>query len=194
MPGFHPKRRQSLRAAAKAVLSQPEITPAIHDPADRMQEFMCACLGERVKDEYGHMMREEMGFADRRVKMVRPVAGAQGGQKPVLIVGAGESGMVLGYNLRELGIPFVIFERKRRSWAEPGLKNRYPGCAVDTPNHAYSFSFGSREPWVRYFSKRDALLSYMVSRSHEFWTAGTTSGSAPRSYGVTGTKTMQAGA
>lgn len=164
--GLSPEAQAELRAAAKEVLSQREIAPAIHDPAERMQEFMCACLGEPVNAEYSHMMREEMGFADRRVKWSGP-SQAHKAARPVLIAGAGESGMVLGYNLRELGIPFVIFEKNDEvggTW----LENRYPGCAVDTPNHAYSFSFGSREPWTRYFSKRDALLKYMVSRSHEF--------------------------
>ena len=39
--------------------------------------------------------------------------------------------------------------------------NRYPGCGVDTPNHAYSFSFGPRFLWPRYFSRREEVLAYL---------------------------------
>ena len=164
--GLSPAAQAELRAAAKTLLSQADISPALHDPGEQMGDLMRACLSERVPDEYATMMREEMGFADRRVKWSGDSM-AHRATRPVLIVGAGASGLILGYNLRELGIPFVILEKN----AEVGgtwLENRYPGCAVDTPNHAYSFSFGPREPWERYFSKRDALLDYMISRSHAF--------------------------
>ena len=56
----------------------------------------------------------------------------------------------------ELGVPFEIVEKN----AEIGgtwYVNRYPGCGVDTPNHSYSFSFGKRNPWTRYFAQRQEL-------------------------------------
>ncbi|MGD1927085.1 MAG: flavin-containing monooxygenase [Paracoccaceae bacterium] len=164
--GLSPEAQAELRATAKALLSAGTTHPAINDPAERMPDLMQTCLGERVPAEYATMMREEMGFADRRIKWSGPSM-ADRAKHPVIIIGAGASGLTVGYNLRELGIPFVILEKNDEvggTW----LENRYPGCAVDTPNHAYSFSFGSREPWERYFSKRDALLRYMISRSQEF--------------------------
>ena len=57
----------------------------------------------------------------------------------VVIVGAGASGLILGLRLLRLGIPFTILERGADvggTWRD----NTYPGCGVDTPNHAYSFS------------------------------------------------------
>ena len=34
------------------------------------------------------------------------------------------------------------------------------GCAVDTPNHFYSFSFELFHDWTHFFSKREALWQY----------------------------------
>lgn len=164
--GLSPEAQATLRNAAKALLADPERKPAIHDPGGQMPYAMRACLAENVPDEYATMMREEMGFADRRVKWTR-TSQAHRAKYPVIIAGAGPSGLILGYNLRALGIPFILFE-KNADVGGTWFENRYPGCAVDTPNHAYSFSFGKRENWTRYFSKQDALLNYMKARSHEF--------------------------
>ena len=74
-------------------------------------------------------------------------------QQHVLIVGAGVCAIALGVALGRLGIPYTIVEKN----AEIGgtwYVNRYPGCGVDTPNHSYSFSFGARNPWTRYFAQR----------------------------------------
>ncbi|MEM7060751.1 MAG: NAD(P)/FAD-dependent oxidoreductase [Pseudomonadota bacterium] len=153
-----------IRAAALEILSRP-IEAAIPVPTeDHTAVAMRACLGERVPAEYAPMMREEMGFAPRQVTWSGDPVQAK---HPVIIVGAGASGIALAANLKTLGIPFVIIEQN----AEVGgtwLVNSYPGCAVDTPNHAYSFSFGARHPWTRYFSRRDELLQYMIDRSDEF--------------------------
>ena len=164
--GFAVEIQAEIRAEAARLLADPP-EPAIQDPGDAlMVRMMRHCLSENVGPEYAPMMREEMGFVSRQVQWTgaRP---ASLPDSPVIIVGAGESGMITAANLRALGIPYVIIEEQ----AEVGgtwLVNNYPGCAVDTPNHAYSFSFGSRYPWTRFFSRRDELQDYMVTRSFEF--------------------------
>ncbi len=167
--GFAPDIQAEIIAKAARILEVPP-PPAIQDPGDAlMVRMMRHCLSENVGEEYAPMMREEMGFVPRQVAWnheptVRP-------DTPVVIVGAGESGIALGANLRALGIPYLILEEQNEvggTW----LVNNYPGCAVDTPNHAYSFSFGSRQPWTRFFSRRDQLLDYMIERSHEFGIRG----------------------
>ena len=78
----------------------------------------------------------------------------------MLIVGAGVCAIALGVALGHLGIPYTIVEKN----AELGgtwYVNRYPGCGVDTPNHSYSYSFGSRNAWTRYFCQREELLDYL---------------------------------
>ncbi|MCQ8140370.1 hypothetical protein NP564_24340, partial [Vibrio parahaemolyticus] len=46
--------------------------------------------------------------------------------------------------------------------------NRYPGCGVDTPNHSYSYSFGERHPWTRYFCQREELLGYLQKVAEDY--------------------------
>ena len=88
-------------------------------------------------------------------------------QQHVLIVGAGVCAIALGVALGRLGIPYTIVEKN----AELGgtwYVNRYPGCGVDTPNHSYSFSFGARNPWTRYFAQRQELLDYLKKVALEY--------------------------
>lgn len=189
--GLDPEVQQEIRDAAWACFTgragQP---PAIGDPGDDgVLEMMRICMSENIAAEYAPMMREEMGLVDRDVQhssaapesgnaqnsasahdSTRPPGthtGSGWSKAPVLIVGAGASGIILGARLNRLGIPYLIVERH----AEVGgtwLENRYPGCGVDTPNHAYSFSIGKRYRWSAYFSPRDDLLAYMKGAADEF--------------------------
>ncbi len=113
-------------------------------------------------------MREEMGFIPREARWTKPPPGEQLQQQHVLIVGAGVCAIALGVALGRLGIPYTIVEKN----AELGgtwYVNRYPGCGVDTPNHSYSFSFGARNNWTRYFAQREELLDYLkkVALEHD---------------------------
>ena len=146
--------------------------PAIRDPGpELMQRMMSVCLGEPVPPEYAGMMREDMGFVSRdhglrRVSTDR-IHEHDLRAVDVLIVGAGVSGIALGAQLGRLGVPYTIVDSNPEvggTWYE----NRYPGCGVDTPNHAYSFSFGTRNRWTRYFSQRDQIQEYLVGCADEF--------------------------
>jgi 4-hydroxyacetophenone monooxygenase len=78
---------------------------------------------------------------------------------PVLVIGAGLSGIVMGYRLRQAGLPFTIVEKN----TGPGgtwFENRYPGARVDVPSHCYSFSFMRRQRWPELFSAAPALRAY----------------------------------
>lgn len=165
--GLAPEIQCIIRAEALALFSQPDLTPALVDPGDElMVAMMQACLGHRVPPEYAPMMREQMGLADRLAD-IAPVPSQAADSlavsntpRPVVIVGAGVSGIALGATLQELGIPFIIVERNSEvggTW----WQNTYPGCGVDTPNHAYSFSFGERYRWSRYFAPQTQLQDYM---------------------------------
>jgi len=163
--GLSAAAQAEIRAAAVALLSAPLPTPAVEDPGDaRMVELMSHCLGERVPAEYAPMMREEMGFRPRQVRWSRsegPPPEVLHDRPPVIVVGAGASGIALGANLEKLGLPYLILEKNQEvggTW----LENRYPGCSVDTPNEAYSFSFGERYPWSRNFSPRDEIEDYLI--------------------------------
>lgn len=157
--------RQAAVDLAIAAAGRP---PAVTDPGDAlMLEMMRTCMNENIAEDYAPMMREEMGLTPRDVTWSeKPNPGRVAAMK-VLIVGAGASGLILGARLKRLGIDFSIVEQAAEvggTWRD----NRYPGCGVDTPNHAYSFSLGSRYRWSSYFSPRSDLFAYMRDAADEF--------------------------
>ncbi len=62
-----------------------------------------------------------------------------------VVVGGGVSGLNAGKCLAELGIKYVILE-KRSHLGGTWWDNKYPGAACDVPSHLYSFSFYPN-PW-----------------------------------------------
>jgi len=165
-----PKEIQDeIRAAVLKLFADREPRPAITDPGNElMLKMMRACLGENVTPEYAPLMREEMGFIARDVRWAKQPASEQLQQQHVLIVGAGVCAIALGVALGRLGIPYTIVE-KNDELGGTWYVNRYPGCGVDTPNHSYSFSFGARNNWTRYFAQREELLDYLkkVALEHD---------------------------
>jgi 4-hydroxyacetophenone monooxygenase len=161
--------QDEIRAAVLKLFENGEPKPAITDPGDAlMLKMMRATLGENVAPEYAPLMREEMGFIPREMRWSRRPSDDRLAGQHVLIVGAGVCAIALGVALGRLGIPYTIVEKN----AEIGgtwYVNRYPGCGVDTPNHSYSFSFGKRNPWTRYFAQRQELHDYLlkVVREHD---------------------------
>ena len=167
--GLSDAAQDEIRAAALALLADGVPRPMISDPGDEMlREMMSVGLGEPVAPEYSPMIREEMGLLDRSVRWSAPVPAERLDARHVLIVGGGVSGIALGAALGRLGFPYTIVEAKDDLGGAWHV-NRYPGCGVDTPNHSYSFSFGKRPRWSRYFSQRAEIHDYLrsVAREHD---------------------------
>lgn len=77
----------------------------------------------------------------------------------VVIVGAGESGLLTAHRLRQAGVDFTLYEKNTEvggTWWE----NRYPGCRVDINSFIYSYAFAQRS-WPEYFGRRDDVLAYL---------------------------------
>src|SRR3981189_1574912 len=164
-----PKEIQDeIRAAVLELFVDGEPRPAITDPGDElMLKMMRACLGQNVAPEYAPLMREEMGFIPRDARWTKRPSGDALIRQQVLIVGAGVCAIALGVALGRLGIPYTIVE-KNDELGGTWYVNRYPGCGVDTPNHSYSYSFGKRNPWTRYFAPRQELLDYLLKVVKEY--------------------------
>jgi cation diffusion facilitator CzcD-associated flavoprotein CzcO len=77
----------------------------------------------------------------------------------IAIIGAGLGGIAAGVKLRQAGIDsFTIFERA----SGPGgvwYHNSYPGCEVDVPSRAYSYSFMPYD-WSGRYAKQAELRQY----------------------------------
>jgi len=160
--------QREIRAAIVDLFKGGDPTPIVTDPGnDLILKMMRACLGENVAPEYAALMREEMAFVPREVRWRKRPPDAALARQHVLIVGAGVCAIALGVALGHLDIPYTIVEKN----AELGgtwYINRYPGCGVDTPNHSYSYSFGSPHAWTRYFCQRQELLDYLKKVAAEY--------------------------
>ena len=166
--GMPKEIQDEIRAAVLKLFESGEPRPVITDPGNElMLKMMRATLGENVAPEYAPLMREEMGFIPRDAHWSQRPTDEKLAQQHVLIVGAGVCAIALGVALGRLGIPYTIVE-KNDELGGTWYVNRYPGCGVDTPNHSYSFSFGPRNPWTRYFAQRQELLDYLKKVALEY--------------------------
>ncbi|MGQ0699005.1 MAG: flavin-containing monooxygenase [Panacagrimonas sp.] len=83
----------------------------------------------------------------------------------VSIIGAGESGLLTAWRLKQAGVPFTIYEKNSEvggTWWE----NTYPGCRVDINSFIYSYTF-AQKIWPDYFSARDDVLAYLKDCARE---------------------------
>ena len=137
-------------------------------PADTLQRMMSAGVGQTVPADYIPLLVEETRLGSEDLRAVRwRRDGVSAGNFKVVIIGAGFSGLCAGMRLKELGVPFEILE-KNHDVGGTWLENQYPGCAVDTPNHFYSYSFNPNETWSRHFSRRDEILTYIGSTADKY--------------------------
>ncbi len=135
-----------------------------------LREMLSAAAGEEVSEDYVAMMREDLEASEVdprglvwRTKPTKDTLDAF----PVVIIGAGMSGICAAVRLREAGIPFTVIEKNSAvggSWFE----NFYPGCGVDTPNHFYSYSFDLNHDWSHFFAKRDELWDYFQRAADKY--------------------------
>jgi cation diffusion facilitator CzcD-associated flavoprotein CzcO len=73
----------------------------------------------------------------------------------VCVIGAGLAGVGIAVKLKQAGFDFTVYEK----YPGPGgvwWANTYPGCEVDVPSHAYSYSF-MRFPWSRTCARQPEL-------------------------------------
>jgi len=117
--------------------------------------------GSELMREYVPLLEEELAVTgdDRRAPGWTKDELVPDVPYQVAVVGAGMSGLLAAYRLRQAGVPFVVFEKNQDvggTWWE----NTYPGCRVDNPNHNYSYSFAQRHDWPLHFSTQDVLLDY----------------------------------
>ncbi|MFN8071538.1 MAG: NAD(P)-binding domain-containing protein [Mycobacterium sp.] len=135
--------------------------PAPVEPAllHRMMNWIVA--GE-VADEYVPMMLEEMGLDGRDARGDELVSDpASRAEFPVLVIGAGQSGLLAAIRLKQAGIPFTVVEKN------PGVggtwwENSYPGARVDVGNHFYCYSFEPSDHWTEFFARQPELQSYFA--------------------------------
>jgi len=78
----------------------------------------------------------------------------------VVIVGAGFGGIGMGVQLENLGIPYLVLERRGEIGGTWSI-NTYPGARVDTPSAVYEYSFEKCYPWTEYFAQQPEVRQYI---------------------------------
>ncbi|MBV1686192.1 NAD(P)/FAD-dependent oxidoreductase [Novosphingobium sp. G106] len=130
---------------------------------DRLQHMCDVAVGQAVPPEYLPMVLEELNFDKADAKSVpwrKPVSREVMDRYHVLVIGSGYSGLAMAIKLKEAGIPFTVIEKNDDvggTWYE----NSYPGVAVDTPNHFYSYSFRTSSDWDHYFAQGPEIINYI---------------------------------
>lgn len=169
--GLAPEQAASLRAkAASAIRAWRDAgCPAAYRPdADAFRRMIDTLAGKPLEPGYDALLSEELGFDGdaRAFAWDKPVTDADKARMPVLVIGAGLSGLVMGHRLQQAGIPFTIVEKN----AGPGgtwYENRYPGARVDVPSHCYSFSFVRDHKWPELFSPWPVLRAYFAETAEK---------------------------
>ena len=119
--------------------------------------------GAELDADYRAMLTEELAIdGDSRVPQPVNAAAwppANSTDYPVVVIGAGLSGILAAHRLQQAGIDFVVFD-KNDDVGGTWLENSYPGCRVDVFNHVYSYSCAQRPDWPEYHSSQTVLLDY----------------------------------
>ncbi|MFJ8112414.1 flavin-containing monooxygenase [Streptomyces sp. NPDC096132] len=159
-PGQYPgKVADEVRRRAHAVLRGEGLVPALHIPDDALfLDMVRVATDEAVGPEYVPYLREQAGFAYLPDSLPRHRPVPSGFR--IAVVGAGMVGINAAVKLGEAGFEYRVFEAGDDiggTWAH----NTYPGAAVDTPSHFYSYSFELNPDWSKYYPPGPEYLRYL---------------------------------
>ncbi len=84
----------------------------------------------------------------------------------VAVIGAGMSGLFLGYHLDRAGIPYTIFE-KREAVGGTWHDNTYPGLHVDVITRSYEFPFARKNYWSKRYAPGSEIKRYLEDFARE---------------------------
>jgi 4-hydroxyacetophenone monooxygenase len=163
--GFTEEQKVAIREVALDALVRfrdAGCRPAPVPSDDDVLRIMEYAVGGGEMVEYLPLLEEELAHRgeDRRAPTWHKDDVAPAVDFRVLIVGAGESGLLAGHRLHQAGVDFVIVDKNDDvggTWYE----NQYPGCRVDNPNHNYSYSFAQRHDWPFHYSTQPVLHGYL---------------------------------
>jgi len=136
---------------------------------DEIRELLNFLADEEVSDDYVEFLVEELGMHGEdpfSQPEIMDVPEDVRSEYKVLIIGAGMSGLLAAIRLQEASIGFEVIE-KNPDVGGTWFENIYPGCRVDSSNHAYSYSFRPQD-WPQFFSSQPILQQYFSDTSDEF--------------------------
>ena len=128
-------------------------------PPELVEEMLDWAACEHVGEDNLPLVLEELDLDG--VDPRRPTALEDPGDFHVIVIGAGESGVLAGVRLKQAGINFTILEKN----SGPGgtwWENSYPGARVDVANHFYCYSFEPSNHWDHFFAEQPELRRYFA--------------------------------
>lgn len=148
----------AIRKRAHEVLTT-DVTPRLGVPEPGLFRRMAAlCTVSEVDDEFIPILLEQGGFELGRRRV--PVTKTPPADLDVIVIGAGMIGLNAAVKLDAAGFGYKVFEARDDiggTWS----RNIYPGAAVDTPSHYYSYSFELNPNWSKYYPTGPEYLEYM---------------------------------
>jgi len=162
--GYSDAAQAEIRGRAKAAIEARAAGAPLPPPPsqDVVRQMMNYVAGAEIPERYAAFLMEELkmsGEDAKRPDWTSPELKAAAPKLPVVIIGAGMSGLLAGIRLREAGVPFTIVE-KNADVGGTWLENSYPDCRVDNPSHLYSYSFEPNHDWPNHYSPQPVLLAY----------------------------------
>ena len=85
-----------------------------------------------------------------------------------IVIGAGFSGVCMGYHLRAAGISDFRIVEASDSVGGTWHHNTFPGAVCDVPSHLYCYSFRPNPEWSHIYSPRDEIKAYIEDCADEF--------------------------
>jgi len=155
----------AIRARAHKVLTT-DLTPTLQTPEPELFRRMASlCTAGTVADEFVPLLLEQAGFELGRRRI--PVTKTPPADLDVIVIGAGMIGLNAAIKLDAAGFGYKVFEARDDiggTWS----RNVYPGAAVDTPSHYYSYSFELNPDWSRYYPTGPEYLTYMHAVAEKY--------------------------
>ena len=160
--GMSPEAQAKARdVAAKVLIRARNEGWATTQPSSEALVKAIKFITKGASDDYMPLLMREIGLPEHpeAPKWQLPEL-RQDEDYKVIVIGAGLSGVAAAYRLSQAKVPYVVLEKR----SDPGgvwWDNNYPGCRLDTPNFAYSFSFAQKPDWPQQFSQQSEILRYI---------------------------------
>jgi 4-hydroxyacetophenone monooxygenase len=122
--------------------------------SERLLSMLSIAVAEPIPADYSGLLDAEILDRGTQVPSIDAPPDLH-----VAIVGAGFSGLIAAYRLRQAGVRCTVLERND-SVGGVWFENRYPGAGVDTPSHLYSLSFAQHD-WPAFFALSDHVRAYI---------------------------------
>ncbi|MDB5617301.1 NAD(P)/FAD-dependent oxidoreductase [Tardiphaga sp.] len=152
---------EARRLAVETIIAYRDSGSPAPDPATPLLERAMGFIARGAGAEYIPLLKHELALPrDLGAPDWIKADLAPDRDFKVAVIGAGLSGVAAAHRLEQAGIGYTVFE-KNPDVGGVWWENIYPGCRLDTPNFAYSYSFAQKQDWPEQFSRQTEIQKYI---------------------------------